>query len=101
MKSAKVTVQTKEGPRTLHCIKTSIAELVINRDAYPAGEGMPDWGLWTITHRPSGFAVAKRLPNQEIALLAAEWLGTQGYDWSKADHRQFTKMPGSVPRFNI
>jgi hypothetical protein len=83
MKKVEVTVQTKEGPVVTECIETSVPGLVINREKYAAET--PDWGLWTIAHGPSGYAVAKRLPNQEIALLAAEWLGSHGYDWSKAD----------------
>ncbi len=85
MGKVEVTIQTKEGPVVVECIETSVSALVINRQKYPSGEGMPDWGLWNVTHRQSGFAVVQGLPNQEIAMHAAAWLGQQNYDWAHAD----------------
>lgn len=85
MGKVEVTVQTKEGPVVAECIETSVPDLVIHLQKYPLGERMPDWGLWNVTHRPSGFAVVQGLPNQEIAMLAAAWLGQQNYDWAHAD----------------
>lgn len=56
---------------------TSHPCIVIHRDYTSENDAKRALGLWSVTHRPSGYAYVTCLPNREVAALVAEWLAKQ------------------------
>ncbi len=56
---------------------TSHPCIVIHRDYTSEQDPTRALGLWSVTHRPTGYAYVMRLPNREVATLVAEWLAKQ------------------------
>lgn len=76
-------IATRAGLMAVKALTTTTPGLVVTRANFELHSKWAQLGLWAVTHARSGRAFAQALPNSEIAMLTAEWLGRLGIDWTQ------------------
>lgn len=82
--SRSLMIALRSDEKQVEAFETSNPDIYIHPMAFRDGGVAVQFGLWTVSHRPTGRAIFLWLPNRETAEMAADWLSKQPIDWSQS-----------------